>query len=59
MHCPNSYGTKITENFGNFWYVPNLRVTKNNYFYELQDLFVLKFYGPVNPLGHVERGQFT
>ena len=22
-------------------------------------LFVLRFYGPVNPLGHVERGQFT
>ena len=22
-------------------------------------LFVLRFYGPVNPLGHVEHGQFT
>ena len=22
-------------------------------------LFVLRFYGPVNPWGHVERGQFT
>ena len=22
-------------------------------------LFVLRFYGPVNPIGHVERGQFT
>ena len=22
-------------------------------------LFVLRFYGPVNPVGHVERGQFT
>ena len=22
-------------------------------------LFVLRFYGPVNPRGHVERGQFT
>ena len=22
-------------------------------------LFVLRFYGPVNPMGHVERGQFT
>ena len=22
-------------------------------------LFVLRFYGPVNPKGHVERGQFT
>ena len=21
-------------------------------------LFVLRFYGPVNPMGHVERGQF-
>ena len=23
------------------------------------NLFVLRFYGPVNPVGHVERGQFT
>ena len=23
------------------------------------DLFVLRFYGPVNQWGHVERGQFT
>ena len=22
-------------------------------------LFVLRFYGPGNPIGHVERGQFT
>ena len=22
-------------------------------------LFVLRFYGPMNPIGHVERGQFT
>ena len=22
-------------------------------------LFVLRLYGPVNPMGHVERGQFT
>ena len=22
-------------------------------------LFVLRFYGPVNPMGHVEHGQFT
>ena len=22
-------------------------------------LFVLRFYGSVNPMGHVERGQFT
>ena len=26
---------KITENVGNFLYVPILRVMKNNYFYEL------------------------
>ena len=26
---------------------------------ELSHLFVLRFYGPVNPMGHVERGQFT
>ena len=25
----------------------------------LENLFVLRFYGPVNPMGHVERGQFT
>ena len=22
-------------------------------------VFLLRFYGPVNPMGHVERGQFT
>ena len=22
-------------------------------------LFVLRFYGPVNPMGHIERDQFT
>ena len=34
---------KITENFSDFLYVPILRVTKNNYFYEL--------YGCPNTLG--------
>ena len=30
-----------------------------NYKDEMICLFVFRFYSPVNPMGHVERGQFT
>ena len=29
------------------------------YRYIINNLFVLRFYGPVNPMGSFERGQFT
>ena len=48
-----------------FWSVPYLScklnvnlILKFGWLAEV-DLFVLRFYGPVNPMGHVERGQFT